>query len=1581
MVAHCTSHIGHGTHTARVPEVGRDRPSSRQLFHEWDLDASGLIDAEEFRHAMTMLQINDVEQQDIDALFAKWDEDGSGEIDFEELHEGITAAIKAEKEARRTALAASLSAAEKVVPTRKASLAEGLWSKIASRTDELFEVAVKMHPLYARSLSELLAGEGLPAEILQAVNLMTPVEVYAQASSRPDSFPRTEGLAEAYVRDVISARMVCTTGAQMVQVAERLMKRYTSEATGVSFELVCLKNSFADLMPTHFRMLTFSLRLAHAGVKCYSELQIHYADSRKYNEEQDAHTHYDFFRLRMSTGTGESDDAAARVDETLEKVLSFLIEAAAVPVLLSLLVLVFSTSSGAGEEDLEMLPQSAYELYSMATQSAVVQRLLAMGKPPSTADSGEGGGAASGEGESKEPSRRERRQQRKSLQGGGADWRKGAALPKSESAVDMGLSDQDIYLVYKTVAKVLTLFAQGRQGMSELKQAHVTKDKQLRPLIFKMLDVATKQTSPTMEAAGLNMLRLVAVDNQKQGRREFTSVHVANSLVKGGRDFELPLWLRLDVEEAGVTLIKTLESLTESAPALYQFKHLSFQEGLFARDLLGLVDKKQWKGWVSDAAAAEFLNNAYMNNVCRIAAGELGKRLAKARPMWTFTGDASLTWVGKAALWSLVKSNDFITALDVSSNAIGPGSAGTEADLDANGLASLFTTCPNLKTVLLGSNSLGAFSTKQLSRLVKGLSGNHSLTELDLQSNHLGADGVKMVANALRLCAALRTLDLSRNQPGGRPEALVQLVKEHAHLETLRLVEDDDKALPSKAKSMLGEAMRHNPAHRLHFVSCDAFALTPAMTTLKWTSSLAADVTLLAGALRSNTTLTALQLEGASIAEAERTHLGKALLENTAGAVGYCDTFELTPSTTELRWDMKDSSNVRKGLTLLMALLRANRTLLKVSFAGLGTDMVPMLAQSMKTNTTLTELVLEHQLQKLKGQSTVTIALPVQELTGSTGVASIDLSTAGELSKNSCLAMTALIAHSKVVTSLRLSGTKLGDEAGSLLPMLEEQCKSGQLATLDLSSIGLSDRGARKLFDAVMSGEYPALHSLLLSGNTLKDLKANGLVDMLRAEDCPLTALDVSSNPLSGAMVLRSLKFNSSLTYLNVCGTELDDAGVHDFGQMLLQSDCSCPIRALSCDHFEVRAETTAISFAGKGDVSSSILTLLCGILRLNQAVTTLDLSGVKMDNEAAVALETALKDNRALTSIDLRDNKRLWELSASDGGGSAEGGDGKEGSAVGLEALARGLLANTTVVRLRVDALDLQVKTLKGVGDEPPTEISYAANASVSDVSAAFMCALLERNLVAKALDLSGIKGVGRLGHSAGRCLGGNTALQSMLLRDSQLGDAGASALADGLRRNGASRVKLLDLASNGIGAAGAEALSSLLTSSTSLVKLDLASNALGSSGATALVPGLKTNTSLTSLSLRENEIEAAGARALAEALRSNGALSTLWLGKNKLLDDGVVAVAEALMAARHKSKMSVLDLHKTGITKVGISSLTQLVGDSPTLTALGLAGIKMQFTETEVLQSAGKEKPELGRAKAVRLWMGTDMTKWPEF
>ena len=74
------------------------------------------------------------------------------------------------------------------------------------------------------------------------------------------------------------------------------------------------------------------------------------------------------------------------------------------------------------------------------------------------------------------------------------------------------------------------------------------------------------------------------------------------------------------------------------------------------------------------------------------------------------------------------------------------------------------------------------------------------------------------------------------------------------------------------------------------------------------------------------------------------------------------------------------------------------------------------------------------------------------------------------------------------------------------------------------------------------------------------------------------------------------------------------------------------------------------------------------------------------------------------------------------------------------------------------------------------------------------------------------------------------------------------------------------------------------------------------------------------------------------------------------------------------------MLDLHKNNISKPAVPALTRLIGESHSLVALALAGSKLQFIETEAMQQAAKENPQLGRSKPVRLWMGSDMNKWPD-
>jgi hypothetical protein len=122
---------------------------------------------------------------------------------------------------------------------------------------------------------------------------------------------------------------------------------------------------------------------------------------------------------------------------------------------------------------------------------------------------------------------------------------------------------------------------------------------------------------PSLFPTGKKMLRRVAVQNQENGRREFTSKHVACAL--GATPDELGLWTRLDMDrDYGVALTATLAVQSDKAPAQYQFKHLSFQEGLYAEHLLMLVTSLVppagigWPGWSSDKASADFLNNRYL---------------------------------------------------------------------------------------------------------------------------------------------------------------------------------------------------------------------------------------------------------------------------------------------------------------------------------------------------------------------------------------------------------------------------------------------------------------------------------------------------------------------------------------------------------------------------------------------------------------------------------------------------------------------------------------------------------------------------------------------------------------------------------------------------------------------------------------------------------------------------------------------------------------------------------------------------------------------------------------------------------
>ena len=98
-------------------------------------------------------------------------------------------------------------------------------------------------------------------------------------------------------------------------------------------------------------------------------------------------------------------------------------------------------------------------------------------------------------------------------------------------------------------------------------------------------------------------------------------------------------------------------------------------------------------------------------------------------------------------------------------------------------------------------------------------------------------------------------------------------------------------------------------------------------------------------------------------------------------------------------------------------------------------------------------------------------------------------------------------------------------------------------------------------------------------------------------------------------------------------------------------------------------------------------------------------------------------------------------------------------------------------------------------------------------------------------------------------------------------------------LLKNSVNVVKI-NLESNDIGDAGASALADALKVNTTLTEINLGSNEIGDDGASALADALKVNTTLTKIVLCCNPIGDAGASALADALKVNTTLTEIYLG-----------------------------------------------------------------------------------------------------
>jgi hypothetical protein len=343
-----------------------------------------------------------------------------------------------------------------------------------------------------------------------------------------------------------------------------------------------------------------------------------------------------------------------------ENALKFADEASGVPVLLSMFVLILVS----GVQELSRLPTSRLELYQLATDSALMRRIrrtlpapaelpvsAATTAPKEVKEQGAkakmgamipvfdkealnissaqskketiAGGTTEDELKKKDESRK--KDEDKKIKDKEKDKERDKAKAKKETKDSKGQptlnlagavaqkleplkGDENVTGCYTVAVRILDKVRAG-DNLRDSIQRYVPEGNKLRPWVKAIVEAALEPPTLAAQNTGLRMLRRIAIANQEAGRREFSSKDVAVAL--GAHGDELILWLRLEQNaEYGVALIKQLEAQTDHLPAQYQFKHLSFQEGLFAEHLLHVVEDPTWLGWENDVVAASFLNNA-----------------------------------------------------------------------------------------------------------------------------------------------------------------------------------------------------------------------------------------------------------------------------------------------------------------------------------------------------------------------------------------------------------------------------------------------------------------------------------------------------------------------------------------------------------------------------------------------------------------------------------------------------------------------------------------------------------------------------------------------------------------------------------------------------------------------------------------------------------------------------------------------------------------------------------------------------------------------------------------------------------
>ena len=182
--------------------------------------------------------------------------------------------------------------------------------------------------------------------------------------------------------------------------------------------------------------------------------------------------------------------------------------------------------------------------------------------------------------------------------------------------------------------------------------------------------------------------------------------------------------------------------------------------------------------------------------------------------------------------------------------------------------------------------------------------------------------------------------------------------------------------------------------------------------------------------------------------------------------------------------------------------------------------------------------------------------------------------------------------------------------------------KARTMATCQTGRKARPQKGHQRA-DAIKTNR--ALTKLNMSGNNFYATEAGKALGDMLAVNTVLKELDLSKcnmkNPASVKAFSAGLGAIRALSFLNIKDNKIDDEGKTAIGSALRQSN----VQFLICDEWSITQETDELNLSSK-ELKTADAVLLGGILCNNSVLTSLNVSGNKLNAEGATHIVAAIR-------------------------------------------------------------------------------------------------------------------------------------------------------------------------------------------------------------------------------------------------------------------------------------------------------------------------------------------------------------------